>query len=468
MTTSPQPLRSQPKNTSKPRLGFLPPLLGLLEAVLLLLVAFLIWRFFNHDRLAAILLVPAMLLSFIPYFIAIYVCGHPQSATTVRAVFFFALVFRLIFLGTPPELSDDIFRYVWEGHVQNRGFNPYAQAPNAEELKPFRDANYHDINHPEIPAIYPPFAQMVFRCLSWIPHPVGWTKFFFGGIDLLNVWLLIQILREKKMPHQFALIYAWNPLPALEFAGSGHMHSLAIALFLGAYLAIQRDRQIVAAVAGGLALGTQFLILPALMHIYNAIKKQWFPVLAVVFALVYFPFASAGVRLFDGLTHYGAMWKFNDSLFGLLVKLFDNNDGTVLTNGAYLMFGRPKLVAGIIMAGMGLWFIFKSKDWLRAGYLMTGTMLLLSPTVHPWYVILILPFLCFYHNLAWLTFTALVTISYTSVVVMQLEGAWPGISLWRTAGGSETTFAGWLEYGPFFFLLVWNTLRSRLQNRRAS
>ncbi|MSR64223.1 MAG: hypothetical protein EXS18_00390 [Verrucomicrobiae bacterium] len=466
MTTTPPLHHSTAPPRPKPRLGFLPPLLGLLEALGLLAVAFVLWQFFNHSRMAAILLVPVLLLSFIPYFIAVYVCGHPKASTTVRAILFFAMIFRLIFLATPPELSDDVFRYVWEGRVQNHGFNPYELAPSSEELKPYRDAIYREINHPEIPAIYPPFAQYVFRVLAWIPHPVGWAKFLFGGIDLLNVWLLIRILQEKKMPHQLALIYAWNPLPALEFAGSGHFLSLAICLFLAAYYALQRDRQILSAIAGGLALGTQFLILPALLHIYNAMKKQWFPVLVLAFAALYVPFLSAGVHLFDGLSHYGAMWKFNDSLFGLLVKLFDNMQGTLLDSGAYLMYKYPKYIAGIILAGMGLRFIFQNKDWLRAGYLMTGAFLLLSPTVHPWYVTLILPFLCFYRNLGWLAFTALVTISYTSLVTSRLEGVWPGIALFSTRGGGpETLFAGWLEYGPFFILLAWSAIGLRKQSR---
>lgn len=461
MTSTPALQHSSAPKLSRPSLGFLPPVLGLIEAAALLVVALLIWRFYVGGRLAAILLIPALLISFVPYFIAVYVCSHPQASTTVRAILFFSLVFRLIFLGTPPELSDDIFRYVWEGRVQNHGFNPYTLAPVAEELKSLRDSNYREINHPEIPAIYPPFAQLVFRVLAWIPHPVGWTKFFFGAVDWLNVWLLILILREKKMPHQLALIYGWNPLPAIEFAGSGHELSLAICLFLCAYLAVLRDRQILGAVAGGLALGTQFLILPALLHIYNPLRKQWLPIIAIVFALLYVPFLSAGLHLLDGLTYYGAMWRFNDSLFGLLVRWFDDMKYLPFDNGAWLIYRRPKLIVGLILAAMGLWFIFRKKDWLRAGYLMTGTMLVLAPTVHPWYVTLILPFLCFHRNLGWLAFTALVTISYAALITQRLDGVWPSISLFPSHVGTETTFAAWVEYAPLFLLLAWSAFTSR-------
>src|SRR5262245_363898 len=148
-----QHLSTPSRQRPRPTLGFLPPLLGSLQVAALLLVAFVLWRFFNHGQLSQKLLVPVVLLSFILYFIS--VCVLPQSRTSVRSILFFAMLYRLIFLGTPPILSDDIDRYVWEGRIQNHGFNPYSLAPNAKELESLRDENYEHVNHAEISAIYP-------------------------------------------------------------------------------------------------------------------------------------------------------------------------------------------------------------------------------------------------------------------------------------------------------------------------
>jgi len=466
----------QSSNAPKPSLGFLSPLLGLIECVALLLVALLIWLMFNGSTIATFLLVPVLLLAFIPYFVAVYVCAHPQALTTVRAVLFFTVVFRLIFLGTPPELSDDIHRYIWEGRAQNHGYNPYVYAPNAAELEPLRDDNYRHINHPEIPAIYPPFAQLLFSALALLPqasgywlglffNPLTYAKFLFGGIDCLNVWLLVLILRERKLPHQFALIYGWNPLPALEFAGSGHMLTVAISLFLATCLLVQRNRQVFAAISAGLAFSMHFLIVAPLLHAYNALDKRWLPVVAIVFVASYVPFLSAGVLALESITHYAAMWKFNDSLFGLIAWPFRETDRASLGSGIYLAYKWPKVLCGAVWLGTALWFIFRQKEWLRAGYLMTGMMLLLSATVHPWYVTLILPFLCFYRNLGWLAFTALVTISYSAVAVERLTGAWPAITLFPTREGLELYFIGWLEYAPFFVLFAWGAFRRKKETR---
>lgn len=445
--------------TAKSTLGVLPPILGLAQSLSLILLALVLWRLYLGGQYAPWLLLPLLLSAFVPYFIGVYVCGHPDASTSVRAILFFAILFRVILWGTPPVLSDDIYRYVWEGRVQNHGFNPYALAPDAEELSPLQDDLYKRVNHPWISAIYPPFAQMMFRALAWLPYPLAWLKLFFGAVDVLNVWLLICILRARDMPHQLALIYAWNPLPIVEFAGSGHFLSVGICFFLGAYHAVQRDRQIVAAVAAGLAIGTNFLILAPLLHVYNALKKQWLPVVAIVVALLYVPFIDAGRHLFDGLMHYAAMWKFNDSIFGLLVAFFDSGHRPLVAEDVHLAFKWPKIIAGLVLAFMGLNFIFRNREWLRSGYLMTGALLLLSPTVHPWYVTLILPFLCFYRNFGWLAFTALVTVAYSAVVIYQLTGEWISVTMFPSGEGLEAMWIGWLEYGTFYVLLVWSVLR---------
>ena len=73
-----------------------------------------------------------------------------------------ALVFRLRLWWSPATLSDDIFRYVWDGRVQLAGINPYLYAPSAPQVEHLRDALYQSVNHADIPTIYPPLAQLFF------------------------------------------------------------------------------------------------------------------------------------------------------------------------------------------------------------------------------------------------------------------------------------------------------------------
>ena len=107
----------------------------------------------------------------VPFFLALF-CG--ATALYLLAVWksreaplwlvaVFGLLFRATLLPASPTLSDDIYRYVWDGRVQAAGINPYRYAPASEALAHLRDGTiYPGVNHREIPTIYPPAAQALF------------------------------------------------------------------------------------------------------------------------------------------------------------------------------------------------------------------------------------------------------------------------------------------------------------------
>ncbi|MDY7004352.1 MAG: hypothetical protein SWX82_10460 [Cyanobacteriota bacterium] len=136
---------------------------------------------------------------------------------------------RLILI--PMEPGDDIWRYLWEGYIQNLGFSPYNLAPNALELIPYRTEWWSLINHPDTSAIYPPLIQLGFRFLALINPSVFVFKFAFILADLGICWLL-----TRKFSLQKTLIYAWNPLILYSFAGGGHYDSWFILPLVGAWL----------------------------------------------------------------------------------------------------------------------------------------------------------------------------------------------------------------------------------------
>ncbi|NES88240.1 hypothetical protein [Okeania sp. SIO2B9] len=136
---------------------------------------------------------------------------------------------RLILILMEP--GDDIWRYLWEGYIQNLGFSPYDLAPNALELIPYRTEWWSLMNHPDTSAIYPPLIQLGFRFLALISPSVFVFKFAFILADLGICWLLI-----RKFSLQKTLIYAWNPLIIYSFAGGGHYDSWFLLPLVGAWL----------------------------------------------------------------------------------------------------------------------------------------------------------------------------------------------------------------------------------------
>ena len=144
-----------------------------------------------------------------------------------------AIAPRLVLLAMYP--GDDIWRYLWEGYIQNAGFNPYLVAPDADVLMPFRFDWWNDINHPHLPAIYPPITQLGFRLLALISPSVLLFKSAFVAADLAICALL-----SRRFGYLATLLYAWNPLVIYSFAGGGHYDSWFLLPLVFAWLSWDR------------------------------------------------------------------------------------------------------------------------------------------------------------------------------------------------------------------------------------
>ena len=193
------------------------------------------------------------------YLVAVWIVLHARpSRSTFLIVIIFAAVFRLGIVFAPPYLSDDIYRYVWDGRVQAAGINPYRYVPSAPELAHLRDAQiYPKINRREYAhTIYPPLAESIFLVTTRISESVVWMKLTMLGFELLGMWAMVQLLTSYGLAQQRLLIYAWHPLVVWEFAGSGHVDAIAIAFIALALLAWRKNKS----VGAGLALASATLI----------------------------------------------------------------------------------------------------------------------------------------------------------------------------------------------------------------
>ncbi|HET6852400.1 MAG TPA: hypothetical protein VFH46_08745, partial [Pyrinomonadaceae bacterium] len=134
----------------------------------------------------------------------------------------FAALFRLSIIFYAPYLSDDIYRYVWDGRVQSAGINPYRYIPADESLAELRDPKiYPKINRRDYArTIYPPVAEVSFLFITRLSESVTWMKAVMVGFEAVAVWALVQLLVSFGFARQRVLIYAWHPLAVWEFAGS--------------------------------------------------------------------------------------------------------------------------------------------------------------------------------------------------------------------------------------------------------
>ena len=387
------------------------------------------------------------------YFIALYGLEHTRENRAVLwLVLLGALAFRLTMFPYPPSLSTDIHRYRWDGQVQNAGWNPYAVAPTDPRLAPLRDpgwpaaAGWAVMPAPEIPTMYPPLSELVFRA-TWrvLPGPVGF-KLPFLLADLAVAAMLAGWIRSTGGRNYQIAIYAWNPLVVVEFASSGHNDALAIAGVVATLLIIRRlpAMSTLTLTAGALSKAFPVVLLPlALFRAgWPGRLRGWLAAagcmtLAVSCAWPY----RTGWREFLGmLKYYQMIWRnYHSSVYPVLLWVS----------------GSHEVAAGIgegVVLGLALWLALRRADPTRAAFLLIGAVLLFAPNGYSWYFTWIVPLLCFYPSAAWLLLTVLQFLSYKIFINYRTLGDW-----------QFDPFFQWLCYAPFYVLLAWEILRKQLQ-----
>jgi hypothetical protein len=134
-----------------------------------------------------------------------------------------AVLWHLPFLWLSSGPDDDIHRYVWDGRVQRLGYNPYIVVPNDPAVSQLHTAETRNLNNPDVPSPYPAGAQLFFRIVTAIHESTFALKLAFLVCDFAIVFVLLDVLRRNGREAHWVLAYAWNPLLALEVAGSGHI-----------------------------------------------------------------------------------------------------------------------------------------------------------------------------------------------------------------------------------------------------
>jgi alpha-1,6-mannosyltransferase len=367
-----------------------------------------------------------------------------------------ALAARLAFVAQAPTVSDDIYRYVWDGRVQAVGINPYRYTPADPALTGYRDEMiYPFINRKAVPTIYPPVAQGIFRVIYALHQDsVAWTRIAFSGFDLLTIAVIAGLLLRLGLRPEQVLLYAWHPLLILELGHSGHIDIVTICFLTLALWARLSDRPWRAGFLLACAALTKFyalIALPALLF-QSRRRDLRLPLATVVtIALAYLPFLSVGPAVFGYLRGYVQEEGIaSGDRFYPLALLKRWGDGTLPT--LPLPWGLPQLGIAQVYAGavllamtaLALWCWLRPLDSPRAIpvrilLLFTVFIALTTPT-YPWYSLLILGFVPFAGKR--LMGVALLLVSAAAFLYLQ----W-----WWPASGSVVRA---IAYGGGFFGLL--------------
>lgn len=422
-----------------------------------------------------------MLVAFIPYGLLLL----RDEAPPLRHTLALTVLVALPFLAAPPLSSDDLYRYLWDGRVLGAGMNPYAYAPTDPALAPLRDALWRRINHPELPTIYPPAAQGLFAVADAVAHHPASMK----ALALLGHLIAVALTGRAAGPRA-AVMLALHPLAIEASALGGHVDAFVGAAVLAFAIACRAQRHGLSALSLTFAAGLK--LAPALLLPVLGRRHPRAALLAAAgITVVLLPLLMAGGEgATSGAAAYALRWRGHAGAYALLERGardaleagFEAPEsgrmrvpravralsGTAVDPLAGLVGPkkdrqRPQEVdarvlseplarglVALLLVGGALWAFRRARHAPGdASLTLLLGLLLLTPQLHPWYLLWVLPLAAALGRLGALTWAASLFVAYAP-----LDG-WVRAHVWQ-----EVAWAVGLSHGLALLAIVADARRA--------
>jgi hypothetical protein len=297
--------------------------------------------------------------------------------------------------GPTPSISNDVFRYAWDAHVQLSGVDPYRYPPDAPQLERLRTLGFwpdpagcHRINaRPGCTVlnragdrtIYPAVAEGWFVLVHLFnPGDAGSHPWQLAGgfVDDGVVIGLALALRDRGRDPRSVAWYALSPLPVIEFAGNGHVDGVALALLVGALATLHRGRRGWAGLLIGLAIMVK--LYPGVALAAGWRKGRWRMVLAAaaVCVLTEAPHVVAvGTRVIGYIPGYLKEEKYSSG-------------GRFLLLGLLHLHGRVSVVVAVLAVLAATVYVWRARLDPAVGLTIAlATLMFITTPVQPWYAV---------------------------------------------------------------------------------
>jgi len=332
-----------------------------------------------------------------------------RSKSEVLFLILVGVVARLVLLPAFPLLSDDIYRFIWDGRLITQGQNPFNYLPtywmesNGSELGLNKNL-FDSLNSPEYFTIYPPICQSIFAISQWMAGTSIFGaavvfKTFLIGFELGSLYFIYKILNFLKLPIKNILFYALNPLIIIEISGNLHFEGAMIFFFTLSIWLMLSKKWITSAIAFSLSVASKLLplmFLPFILNYYGWKKGLKYCTLVGICSILYFlPLLSTTfIQNFStSLDLYFQKFEFNASIYyiGRAIGEWKKGYNIIATLG-------PALGITTLMGIIGLAVMKKvtTVPSLLQGFLLAFTIyLFLGTTIHPWYLSIPILLSCF-------------------------------------------------------------------------
>ncbi len=313
-----------------------------------------------------------------------------KTIKNAREIIFMGIFFRLLLLFSIPALSDDFYRFVWDGRLFLNGLNPYTILPSkfiqsTDFQRVISDKSiFQHLNSPHYYTVYPPLNQFIFSISSWLSQGD-----LFKNILWLRVFILLAeigtLMSMSDKPTDASVgLYAFNPFIILELTGNLHFEALVIFFLALAYKVVKKNL-FLSAFFFACAVSTKMLpliFIPLIINHLGLKKGLIYTSMVGIFTLLFFaPFIDMMLieKLFSSVNLYFQKFEFNASIYYLVRAI------------GFKIYGYNIIgIAGKTMAFLtfsGICFIsWKSKNLFLVALGVLTFYFAMATTVHPWYV----------------------------------------------------------------------------------
>lgn len=337
------------------------------------------------------------------------------------------MFFRLVLLFSLPALSDDFYRFIWDGRLLHVGLHPFSQLPsfyieNNIDINGIDATLYENLNSKNYFTVYPPLAQLVFWFSALIsPNSIIGSVLVIRVLilcaELGSILLMTKLLRHFNIASKNILLYALNPLAIIELTGNLHFEAFVIYFLLLSIYWLIKEKLILSALAFAFAISIK--LLPLIFLPYIVWRLRWkkgiiYTLIALLTtAITFIPLLNADIvsGFQESIGYYFQKFEFNASIYYLVREWgFWKYDYNIIQTVGWKL--------GLISAALIIVIsIFKSprltvhspqsvtqikqrtvdlRLWTQFTFILL-TYLLFTTTVHPWYITPLIAFSVFVH-----------------------------------------------------------------------
>ena len=388
---------------------------------------------YEIDRNQSLILILIYIFLFLSSFFIIH------KNLSLKKILGLGILFRLIFFVSTPLLSQDFFRFIWDGMLISNGMNPYEFTPNILNQSPVIISEFSQKLHEGMGSLsakhysnYPPVNQLGF----FLANTIGGNSILVNIIcirillilaDLGVFWIGIKLLDFLKLDKKRITYYFLNPLIIIELTGNLHWEGVMVFFFLmGLYLIFSHHKLKLGAVSMAVSVATKLiplLILPVLWKYLKPKKSMLFGLYCLVLlGVVFIPFFFVE----NNITNYIKtlkLWfnrfEFNGSIYYIIREI-----GYEI-KGYNIIRKLAKITPYVVLVIVAVFSFFRSNKTAVSvinGMLLTlSCYFFISTTVHPWYIVTLVSLALFTNYTYPLFWSCLVVLSYASYGNLNFE-----------------------------------------------